>query len=181
MNQTISAEPIDIAIGQVETLYRSLTGRPAPPLDEKSRSSIPPEKSPEQHVQEQMDRLLDSLARFSHQQVGPRWVPLCSVAESEREVRISLDIPGVKRDAIKIRMIGQGWLEVSGERVLGVAEGEDVLQLRYAEPTQGEFRRLIPLPPEASADGIRSELRDGVLEIRVPRDEASQGRSVPVD
>jgi hypothetical protein len=62
MNET---ESIDHAIGQVERLYRSLTGREAPPIRENPYAIIPPEKVPEEHVQEQVDRLVETLTEFS--------------------------------------------------------------------------------------------------------------------
>src|SRR5205823_12838018 len=63
MEQT--TEPVDALIGQVEKLYLSLTGQGPPPPREAPYAPIPPEKDPERHLAEQVDRLLASLGPLS--------------------------------------------------------------------------------------------------------------------
>lgn len=52
---------VDDTIGQVSRLYRAITGRDAP-LSDSPYALIPAEKDPVQHVEEQLNRLLDVLA-----------------------------------------------------------------------------------------------------------------------
>ena len=76
---TNETESIDTAIEQVERLYESVTGRDAPTLEEKPYATIPPERVPEEHVQEQVDRLIQTLAHFSGKpEVEPEWKPQIS-------------------------------------------------------------------------------------------------------
>src|SRR5262249_4649512 len=60
-----TTEPVDELIGQVERFYQSLTGQTAPPPRDAPYAPIPPEKDPERHLAEQVDRLLASLGQLS--------------------------------------------------------------------------------------------------------------------
>jgi HSP20 family protein len=167
MNQTQS---IDTAIDQIERLFRSVTGRETPPVTEVPYATIPPEKNPEQHIQEQIDRLTEKLAEISGSPGGgSQWSPRGSFWEGKDEVLITLDVPGVTRDAIKVA-VSQGFLEVTGTRQVRPPEDESRFKLRHVEYPCGTFRRTIPLPLGAHTDGLEARVREGVLEIRIPRD-----------
>jgi len=173
-------ESIDQAIGQVERLYRSVTGLEAPPIQEKPYAVIPPEKAPEEHVQEQVDRLVETLVEFSGPSGLVGWKPTISIWEGRGEIVITLDLPGVTRDGVQVS-ITKGMLDIHGTRPpRGSLEGSQV-ELRYNEHIFGRFRRLIPLPPGLATDRLQAQMRSGVLEIRLPRAEGTQDvQSVPV-
>ena len=166
MEQT--TERIDDLISQVERFYRSLTGQDAPPTREVPYAPIPPERDPERHLAEQVDRLLLSLGQLSPeaQLTTPGWTPPMALLETRAEMWICLDMPGVTRDAIQIR-VSRGLLEVSGERRPPRVNGE--ARPLYDESPRGPFRRVIPLPPHAAVEHIEARLREGTLEIRIPR------------
>ena len=170
MNET---ETIDQAIGQVERLYRSLTGREAPPIREQPYAQIPPEKVPEEHVEEQVDRLAEALADFSGQAPFEGWRPALTTWEGRSEVLVSMDLPGVSRDQVQVSVTG-GTLEVHGSRPIRTSQDGGQLELRYAEPRFGRFRRLVPLPQGMALDQLQAQMRSGILEIRIPRAQAGQ-------
>jgi len=166
MEQTI--ERIDDLISQVERFYRSLTGQDAPPTRDVPYAPIPPERDPERHLAEQVDRLLASLGHLSPEAplAAPGWTPPMTLLETRTEMWICLDVPGMTRDAIQIR-VSRGMLEVSGERRPPRFDGE--ARRLYDESPRGQFRRVIPLPPHTAIEHIEARLREGTLEIRVPR------------
>lgn len=165
MNDT---ESIDHAIVQVERLYRSLTGREAPPIRENPYATIPPEKVPEEHVQEQVDRLVETLTEFSGGSGAlDGWKPPISMWEGRGEVWISVDLPGVTRDQVRVSVI-RNMLELHGTRPARAAT-EGQMELRYTEQMYGKFRRMIPLPAGLALDQLQAQMRSGILEIRVPR------------
>lgn len=159
---------IDSAIDQVERLFRSVTGHDAPPVGEEPYATIPPEKNPEDHIQEQIDRLVEKLAEVSGNPTG-MWKPLISLWEGSKEVLITVDLPGVPRESVQVTA-GQGILEISGSRQIRPAQDGERFELKYVEGPSGKFRRTVPLPLGAVTDGLHAQLRNGVLELRIPRD-----------
>lgn len=167
---TNETQSIDTAIEQVERLYESVTGRDVPTLEEKKPyATIPPERVPEEHVQEQVDRLIQTLAHFSGQpEIKPEWKPQIALWEGRNEVRIVVDLPGVEKDAVRVA-VSRGMLELTGIRPLGPVD-DDSLKLRYAEHPYGAFRRTMPLPHGAKIEQLKAEMRAGVLELRIPKE-----------
>ena len=161
-------ESIDTAIEQVERLYQSVTGKEVPALDDKPYATIPPEKVPEEHVHEQVDRLLQTLGQFTGRPAETEWKPQIALWEGKNEVRIAVDLPGVERDAVRVA-VSRGMLELSGTRPIRTPEDE-ALKLRYAEHLFGKFRRTMPLPHGARVDQLKAEMRAGVLELRIPKE-----------
>lgn len=163
-------QSIDSAIDQVERLFRSVTGHDAPPVGDAPYATIPPEKNPQEHIQEQVDRLMEKLAEVSG---GPgargQWNPPISIWEGKGEVLIAVDLPGVTREAVQVT-VKQGLLEISGTRSVRPPENGEGLDPKYVEHLYGKFRRAIPLPLGAHTDGLEARLRAGVLELRIPRD-----------
>jgi HSP20 family protein len=164
------SQTIESAIDQVERLFRSVTGHDAPPLGDAPYATIPPEKNPQEHIQEQIDRLMEKLAEVSGSP-GARgqWNPSISLWEGKDEVVVTVDLPGVTREAVQVT-VNQGVLEVSGARQARPPQDGEGLEPRYVEHPYGKFRRTIPLPLGAHTDGLEARLREGVLELRIPRD-----------
>lgn len=163
-------QSIDSAIDQVERLFRSVTGRDTPPVGEHPYATIPPEKNPQEHIQEQIDRLNEKLAELSGRQgQSAQWVPPVALWEGKNEVLVMLDVPGITRDAIQVT-VKEGFLEITGSRQIRSPEEGDRFELRHVEYPFGEFRRTVPLPLGAHTEGLEARVREGVLEIRIPRD-----------
>jgi HSP20 family protein len=168
---------IDTAIAQVERLCTALTGKP--PGAESAAAALPPEKEPEVHVAEQIDRLLVQLGRTSDVvAAAPSWIPPVMVWEGPREVALCIDLPGVPRESVNVS-VASGLLAVSGHRGSPLGESNG-LELRSTERPLGSFHRVLALPPGVQAEQITAELRDGVLVIRSPRRDGQGPRPIPV-
>ena len=160
-------QSVDETIEQIERLYQSVTGKQVPAPVDTPFAAIPPEKDPEAHVGEQIDRLLASLSQVSARPVTTAgWAPPISVWQAPTELLMTVDLPGVARDTLRVRL-ANGLLEVAGTRPVPVPDGPR--ELRYAEPLFGTFRRMIPVPGDVAADQLQAQLKDGVLVVRIPR------------
>jgi HSP20 family protein len=173
-------QTLDATIERVENLYESVTGRKAPALSATPFAAIPPEKDPDTHVGEQIERLLNSLAQVVDRPISvPSWAPPVWASYAADALQIQIDLPGVPREALRLRL-ASGYLQVSGLRPFPTTEGTRGSQ--FAEQRFGAFQRTIPIPADVSAEQVRAELRDGVLIVQMPRAEAPvlEGRDIVV-
>ncbi len=177
MNQSETTQVgIDETIVQVEKLYRALTGA-ATPASDAAYAPIPAEKDPVQHVEEQMGRLLELLGQTSQGPVMTTpWMPPMTVWESDNEILVCLDLPGLKREQVEVAIRGET-ITVSGVRL-----ARPGAKLRSSEGALGPFRRTLMIPAAMRGAEPVAQMKDGVLEIRVPKPpaEANNSRPVPV-
>jgi HSP20 family protein len=164
--QTAGSPAIDESIGRLEHLYRAVTGRDAPNADD-VYAPIPAEKDPTQHVERQLDRLLQVLNQVQiDSRPTPAWSPPVSVWENDAEVLVTVDLPGVTREQIEIVTHGR-LLTITGARR---PPGASDFRLRTAEAPLGPFRRGVLLPPLSRPVEPKAELKDGILELRIPKE-----------
>lgn len=104
-----------------------------------------------------------------------RSAPAVDVVESEAGWIVTMDLPGVAKDAVKVRLDGTK-LVVSGE-----APERDPGQVRVSERATGPFRREFLLPFHVRPDAIRARLQDGLLRIELPRSGSASAREVTIE
>ena len=85
-----------------------------------------------------------------------------SIQENEKEMIVSVDLPGFKRNSIEVKL----------------REG-NVLHLTAQKKTGESLEKTIKLPSPAQEKGVRARYEDGVLTVHVPR-AASKEITVPV-
>ena len=90
------------------------------------------------------------------------WAPPADLMVSGRTVRVILELAGVPRENVHVRLYGTR-LEILGRR----APVSPLPGAHYhrAEIYFGEFRRVIELPWEVDADSVKATYRDGMLEV----------------
>jgi HSP20 family protein len=105
------------------------------------------------------------------------WSPAVDVLESKESYLIRAELPGMKREDIKVE-VKDGTLVLSGERKSEKpAEG---VEYRHAERVAAKFWRSFSLPETVKQDGIEATYRDGILEIRVPKAEEAKPRQIEI-
>jgi HSP20 family protein len=118
-------------------------------------------------LQREVERLFHDLVYQRHPSSHfgePTWAPSADVVVSERTARVILEVAGVPRESVKVRLNGRV-LEVSGRREPPRAEGG--AYYHRAEIYFGDFRRVVELPWEADEQKIDARYRDGMLTIHL--------------
>lgn len=100
--------------------------------------------------------------------------PLVDIFESEEEILLQADMPGVNTDDITIN-VDNGKLYLSGLRhteAKGAATWEEFGDL--------EFNRTFSVPQSIDVEKVNAELTDGVLKLHLPKSEASRPRRIEI-
>ena len=94
------------------------------------------------------------------------FVPSLDVHETDNEVRVSVELPGMDEKDIQVEL-ADGGLTISGEKELdheGKREGCQTFERSY-----GSFRRHVALPDEIEPEMAAAEFKNGVLTVTIPR------------
>ena len=105
------------------------------------------------------------------------WLPAVDVWETENELALSFDLPGIPEDQISVEL-DENVLTVSGQREREERQEGDRFY-RY-ERRFGTFARTVGLPQGVSEQQIRAEYNDGVLKLHVAKPEQQKPRRIPV-
>ncbi len=107
--------------------------------------------------------------------IGPR----VDVYETENEVVALCDMPGIeKKEDIGID-IRDNVLTVSGV-INRSRELKDENRYHRSERVYGRFQRSISLPAPVQAEGAKASYRNGVLEVRMPKETRQPHRTIDV-
>lgn len=104
--------------------------------------------------------------------------PETDVVETEREIRVVTEMPGLKRDHIEID-VENNVLTIRGEKREERTEGEGQ-KYHLAERRYGVFTRSFVLPRDVNADAIQAAFEDGVLTVTIPKSEKARRRRIEV-
>jgi HSP20 family protein len=103
--------------------------------------------------------------------------PNLDVTEGNDSFVINVDLPGVNEDDLDVQVTGNR-LTVSGQREAEeTREGERYVAI---ERSYGSFSRSFVLPDSADLENVQAQLRNGVLEIKVPKRHEMKGRKVSI-
>ncbi|RXT08119.1 Hsp20/alpha crystallin family protein [Ammoniphilus sp. CFH 90114] len=106
--------------------------------------------------------------------------PLVDLYETMEEVVVSCEVPGLqKNDDIHIHVTGRH-LTLNG---IIQRASEDTKDNRYhrTERYFGNFYRTVDLPHKVVEDSAKATYKNGVLEIRMKKTTADQGKKIEVD
>lgn len=130
--------------------------------------------SPFLTLHREMNRLFDEAFRdFGMTPFGRMgtW-PSVEVAENEREVRVTAELPGLEEKDVEV-LLQDRVLTIRGERKV---EREDQ-ERQFSERYYGRFERRIPLDVELEADKVTAEFKNGVLTVTLPKSAQAMERA----
>lgn len=107
---------------------------------------------------------------------GSYFTPLVDILEDGDAFIFQADLPGVKAGDVDIRY-ENGTLSIEGKVQPREGEGRSYVLQEYGV---GHFYRQFALRAPINPDGIRAELKNGVLELYVPKAESVRTRRIQI-
>ncbi|HEX8830264.1 MAG TPA: Hsp20/alpha crystallin family protein [Longimicrobium sp.] len=104
--------------------------------------------------------------------------PETDVVETEREIRVQVEMPGLKRENIEVD-VENNVLTIRGEKREERTEGQEG-RYHLAERRWGTFARSFVLPRDVDAENINAAFENGVLTVSIPKSEKARRRKIDI-
>ncbi|XP_030449831.1 class I heat shock protein-like [Syzygium oleosum] len=101
----------------------------------------------------------DELSTFANLRVDWKETPEAHVFKA--------DLPGLKKEEVKVEMEEGRVLKISGER--SVEKEDKGEEWHRVERGRGKFLRRFRLPENAKADEVKASMENGVLTVAIPK------------
>ena len=140
--------------------------------------------SPVQEVfdlQGDMNRILSSffgLVPFKGLARELFWAPPVDLEETKEEVVVRVEIPGIKKEEIKLHVQGDT-LTITGERKQETEVKEKTIH--RLEGLYGKFQRVLWLPSEVEGSRASATYEAGVLTVRLPKSEQAKPKEISIN
>ena len=97
---------------------------------------------------------------------GTVFAPQLDVTDTDKEVKVCAELPGIEAKDLDID-VTDDTLTISGEK--RSERSSDEKGRHWTERSYGSFERTIPLPTEVDGDKAKTEFKNGVLRITLPK------------
>ncbi len=106
------------------------------------------------------------------------WAPVTDIYETKEDYVFKVELPGVSKEEVKVELEGDK-LSISGER----KEEKEIKREEYhrIERYCGSFARSFQLPKNANGQGVKASMKDGILELRIPKQEEAKAKAIPIN
>lgn len=128
-------------------------------------------------LRREIDRLFEDT--FGRGADTSSWSPAVDVRESEKELALEVELPGIKPDDVEITA-ENGILTVRGEKHNERKEGDENSRYHLVERTYGSFMRSFQLPPGLDESKIEADYNDGILSVHIPKTALPQPRKIQI-
>jgi len=106
------------------------------------------------------------------------WQPAMDIYRDGNNIVMETSLPGMKKEDVNISF-DDGVLTVSGEMKEEKEKKEE--DYYYKERRTGSFSRSVAMPEEINAEGIKAEMKDGVLKVTMPLKEQAKSKKVKIE
>ncbi len=106
------------------------------------------------------------------------WAPRVDVHETENEVILDVEIPGIDKKDVKVE-VKDGYLTISGERKNERKVKEE--GYRSVERNYGRFERSFGLGETVDPEKITAAYQNGVMTVTLPKIEKVKPREIAVE
>jgi HSP20 family protein len=131
-------------------------------------------------MRERMNKLFEDLVTSKGEEkdiVASSWAPAVDIFETDQELVLSAEVPGVDENDIEIH-IEDSALTIKGERKFERETKEE--NYHRIERSYGSFFRSFALPTYIDPDKIEAEHENGILKVRMPKKAELKPRKVKI-
>ncbi len=138
-------------------------------------------------LQRNMDQLFDELFRWSESmwpfvERGDEGYVYVDIIDREKDIVIKANVPGFKEENINIE-VAEDRVIISGklEEDVDKKEKEEIRYILKERPQKMAFERVIPLNVKVIPDKAKATLKNGVLEITIPKAEVTEKKTIKIE
>jgi HSP20 family protein len=133
-------------------------------------------------IQERMNRRFEDFvgrARGGREEefAAGGWLPAVDIYETDDDIVVTAELPGLEKDQVGVEY-KEGVLTLRGERKLEREVKEE--SYHRMERSYGAFHRSFTLPGSVDEEKISAKIKNGVLEIHLPKKEAAKPKQIKV-
>jgi HSP20 family protein len=130
-------------------------------------------------LQDQVNRLFgDVLDQTREESNLTSWAPAVDIHETEHELIVEADLPGVDPKDLDIR-VENNLLTIRGERKFEKKVNED--NYLRVERAYGSFSRSFSLANTVNPEAIQADYQNGVLTLNIPKREEAKPKQIKVN
>jgi HSP20 family protein len=105
-----------------------------------------------------------------------RYLPATDIVETEKELLLYMDMPGVDKESVKVK------LEKNVLQIEGMIEAKSYTEMKplYTEYNVGNYSRQFELSNKIDQTAIEASMKDGVLSLVLPKVAEMQPRTIQI-
>lgn len=108
---------------------------------------------------------------------GTYYMPHTDIHESAEQIVVSMDMPGVGKQGVDVQL-EKDVLTVTGHVDTAVYDGLRPVHIEY---NVGHFTRRFTVSREIDQAGISASIEDGVLTVKLPKQQKAVARKITVN
>ena len=103
--------------------------------------------------------------------------PRIEIVENDKSYDVKAEIPGISREAIEVKLVKQD-LIIKGEKKVEIKKEEKGIS--STEISYGEFSRTIHLQENVDPASMKTNFKDGVLQVHIDKSKARKGHQASI-
>jgi len=129
-----------------------------------------------ENMNRQLSHLLDDNPLSTASEAG-QWAPRVDIRETDDALLVQAELPGIDKKDVHLE-VKDGVLTLSGERRYEKDVNEE--NVHRVERVYGSFSRSFSLPRNVDANKVDANMKDGVLEVRLPKRESAKPKAIAI-